>query len=86
MINKGASTCPKKTFAVAPSPIGPPTPKGFLNKTERALTINGITLKCHNNADIADINIIKVRPPKAKINVPPGLVISKGALGAPSAK
>ena len=39
-----------------------------------------------NVADIADINIIKVRPPKAKIKVPPGLVISKGALGAPSAK
>ena len=37
-------------------------------------------------AETADMRITKVNPPKAKIKVPPGLDISKGALGAPSAR
>ena len=76
----------KKTKPVAPKPIGPPTLRGFLNSTESALTMTGIILQCHSKAEIADIRIIRVKPPKAKIKVPPGFVISKGALGAPSAK
>ena len=59
---------------------------GFLKITDKAFTKTGIILQCHNKAEIADITIIKVKPPKAKIKVPPELVISKGALGALSAK
>ena len=73
-------------FAVALKPTGPPTSNGFLNITDKAFTKTGIILQCHNKAEIADITIIKVKPPKAKIKVPVGLVISKGALGALSAK
>ena len=73
-------------FEVAPRPIGPPTLRGFLNNIEMAFTINGITFSFQRSAEIADITIIKVSPPKANIKVPPGLVTSKGALGAPSAK
>ena len=51
-----------------------------------AFTINGITFNFQRSAEIADITIIKVSPPKANIKVPPGLVTSTGALGAPSAK
>ena len=86
LTSRGASTWPKNTLAVAPNPIGPPTLSGFLNNTDNALTIIGIILQCHSRAEIADIKIIKVRPPKANIKVPPGFVISKGAFGAPSAK
>ena len=58
----------------------------FLKITERAFTSTGIIFQCHNKAEIADITIIKVKPPNAKIKVPDGFVISKGAFGALSAK
>ena len=66
--------------------MGPPTFNGLLKRIERALTITGIIFSLQRSADIADITIISVNPPKAKIKVPPGLVISNGAFGAPSAK
>ena len=73
-------------FAVALKPTGPPTSRGFLKITARALTKTGMTLQCHNNAEIADITMIRVKPPKAKIKVLASLEISNGAFGAPSAK
>ena len=71
---------------MALNPTGPPTSKGFLKITARALTKIGITLQCHKSAEIADIKIINVNPPKAKIKVFASFEISNGALGAPSAK
>ena len=48
--------------------------------------MKGITLKCHSKAEMADISMTKVKPLKAKMKVPPGLEISNGAPGAPSAR
>ena len=48
--------------------------------------MKGITRQCQSKAEKAETTITNTKPPKANIKVPPGLITSKGAPGAPVAK